>query len=122
MEDIYKLEIDFKVFERIMQGSCKYIALVNNKARQAYKVGNKIDLFTVISSENDEQKTETVNAEIVNLLYFPTVKDLVDMIGKENIGYTKSATKDKIEDAMTLNFTNEDIEKYGLVAVYFELK
>ena len=122
MKDNYKLEVDFDVFERIMQGKCSYIALLNDKARKAYKKGNLIDLETVISAENGDKKTESVKAEIINLLYFQTVKELVDMVGKENIGYTKSATKDKIEDVMTLNYSNEDIEKFGLVAVYFELR
>ena len=55
MVDNYKLEIDFKVFERVVQGKCSFIALVNNKARQAYKVGNKIKLETIISVENNEE-------------------------------------------------------------------
>ena len=122
MADNYTLEIDFKVFERIMQGKCNYIALVNDTVRQTYKEGNILDLVTVIYSENGDKKTETVKAEIVNLLYFDTVKDLAHMIGKENIGYTKSASVDKIEDVMTLNFSNEDIEKFGLVCVEFVLR
>lgn len=121
MVDNYKFEIDFKVFERVVQGKCSFIALVNNKARQAYKVGNKIKLETIISVENNERKTELVDAEIVNLLYFDTVKELVDMIGKERIGYTKSSNADKIEDNLVLTFTNEEIEKFGLVAVEFKL-
>ena len=121
MGDNYKLEIDFKVFERIMQGTCNYIALVNNKQRQAYKVGNVLELETVIYKENGENITELVKAEVVNLLYFDTVKDLVNMVGKDKIGYTKTANVDKIEDNIVLTFTNEDIEKFGLVAVEIRL-
>lgn len=121
MKDIYTLEVDLKVFERIMQGKCSYIALVNKPARKVYSVGNFIDIKTVIVNENGVLKTELVKGKISNLLFFETVKELIEMIGKEKIGYTKNANVDKIEDAMTLSFSNEDIEMYGLVAVEFEL-
>lgn len=121
MIDNYKIEIDFKVFERVMQGKCTFIALVNDKTRQIYKVGNIIELETVIAVENNKKKTECVSAKILNLLYFENVKDLVDMVGKEKIGYPKSANVDKIEDGFVATYSNEGIEKFGLVAVEFKL-
>ena len=108
MEDIYVINIDSQIYEKITSGKCCYMALVNDKARQSYSVGNKLSF---VCGEN------TINVTVSDLLYFENVSDLINMIGKEKCGYPASASVSKIEDSI---YTDK-IEKYGLVAVKFNI-
>ena len=42
------------------------------------------------------------------------------MIGKENCGFTARTSSDKIEDLLYLDHTNEEIEKFGFVAIQIQ--
>lgn len=112
MEDIYEIVIDEKIFEKIVNGKCIYYIFINDKARLQYKEGN----FLTFKCDDKSQKVQ-----IKNMLYFSSIKELLDMVGKEKCGYTPSQTPDKIEDIYYINYKAQDIEKYGLVAVNFSL-
>ena len=77
-----------------------------------YKVGNYLTF---------KCNEESVKVVIEEQLYFKTVKELLDMVGKNKFGYTQSQNNDKIEDMYYVNYKAEDIEKFGLVAVKFKL-
>lgn len=111
MKDIYEVEVDGDVFEQITLGKCNYVLVLNDKQHQTFKVGN---LLTIFSGEN------SFKVSISNILSFATVKELVDMIGKENSGFTKNLSTDKIDDLVARTIKPESIEKFGLLAVGFE--
>lgn len=111
MKDIYEIKVDEDIFEQISLGKCNYTLVLNDKEHQAFKVGN---LLTICSGENK------MKVSVSNILSFVNVKELVDMIGKENSGFTKNLSTDKIEDLVARNIKQELIEKYGLLAIGFE--
>lgn len=113
MKDIYEIELGQDIFDAIVEDKCKFIVVLADKVHQAYKAGNIITICC-----NDKK----VVASITKLLYFQSVKELVDMIGKESVGFLKRFTTDKIEDELVKVFTPAHIEKYGLIAVGFEKK
>ena len=113
MEDIYEVNVDESLFEKILNGRCKYYIFLNDRDRLQYKVGN----FLTFKCFNNELK-----ATIVNMLYFTNIKELLDMVGKEKCGYTLSQSQDKIEDMYYVNYKAHDIEKFGLVAIEFKIE
>ena len=112
MEDIYEVLVCDKLFERIILGKCLYYIFLNDKNRLQYKNGN---ILTFKCGEDKQKVT------IVDMLYFSSIKELLDMVGKDKCGYTASQNLDKIEDIYYTHYKAQDIEKYGLVAVKFEL-
>ena len=113
MEDIYVVEVAEKLFEKICVGKCLYYIFLNDRNRLQYKVGN---FLTFKCGENNQKTT------IVDMLYFSNIKELLDMVGKEKCGYTVSQNLDKIEDIYYTHYRVQDIEKFGLVAVKFDLQ
>ena len=113
MEDIYEVKVSEKIYDKILSGKCTYYIFVNDRKRLSYKEGNILTL----KNENN-----TLKVEIVNMLYFTTVKELLDMVGKEKCGFTSSQNVDIIEDYYYNNYNAADIDKFGLVAVQFKVK
>lgn len=111
MKDIYEIQVLEDTFQNVVEGRCKFVLVVGDKQHQAYKSGN---IISIVCGEN------MIKATIKDLLYFQSVKELVDMIGKERIGFSKSKTTDGIEDAVARIIKPQLIEKYGLIAVGFE--
>lgn len=113
MKDIYEIIVADKLFKKIDERKTAYYVFVNDKARKSYKEEN------ILTFKNKETE-EAVDVKILKFYYFASVKELVEMIGKQNLGYTPSVTKDMIEDSYIHDYKFEDIEKYGLVVVNFE--
>ena len=112
LEDIYETIVDEKLFNKIYNGKCNHYIFINDRKRLQYKIGN------ILTFKNADK---VVKVEIFNMFFFTNVKDLLDMMGKEKFGFTIGQTTDKIEDSYYVNYKASDIEKFGLVAVEFNL-
>lgn len=110
MKDIYEIEVNEETFERIENGKCSFVVVLDDKEHKAYKVGN---VLTIFSAENQ------IKVTINEMLFFESVKDLVSMVGKERIGFAKNLTIDRIEDEIAKALKPENIDKFGLMAVGF---
>ena len=117
MDETYVLKIDPKVFDRMLSGKCKYVALVNNRKIQRYVIGNYLTFIC-----DDKEQSKQIKVSVKNLLYFDTIKDLLEMVGKEKCGYTSGTSLDKIEDIYYATHSNDKIEKFGLVALEFSIE
>jgi len=111
MGDIYEVLLDDKMFEKIKNGKCFYYIFLNDRIRLQYKIGN------ILTLKNNE---DSVKVEIKNLFYFNSIKELLEMMGKEKLGFSSSQNSDKIEDFYYVNYKPSDIEKFGLVVVEFK--
>lgn len=116
MEDIYQMKLNSKFFELVKDGKKTIELRVNDAKRRKYKIGN---IVTFVCRENPEQ---SFSAKIVNMLYFQNIADAVFTLGKQNLGFHESMTTDKIEDEYLQFYTNEEIQKNGLVAMELELQ
>lgn len=116
MKDIYTISLDEKIFDKVLKGKTNFYVEINNKTNQAYKVGN---LLTIKSS--NPLQVEEVSAQVLKIYYFNSIKELIDMIGKENCGYTFGMSVDSIEDKLYTRFSAQDVEKYGLIAIEFDV-
>lgn len=111
MKDIYQIEVNEETYQRMEDGKCNFVVVLDDKVHKSFKEGN---ILTIFSGEKN------MKVSIKELLFFQTVKELVDMIGKERTGFTKSLTTDRIEDEIAKTLKPESIEKFGLIAVGFE--
>ena len=112
MEDIYVVNIGEQLFDKILNNNCSYYVFLNDRKALQYKIGN------ILSFQN---QARTLKIEIINMLYFSSIKELLDMVGKDKLGYTPSQNPDKIEDIYYVNYKAQDIENFGLVAVEFKI-
>lgn len=114
MVDIYEHIVDNDVLEKMATGKVVYYVCVNDKNAQTYKEGN---LLTFKAEEGDL----VVKAKIVRFLYFATLKELVNMLGRHKLGYRFGTNLDKLEDEYHASFGANKIDKYGFVAIEFAL-
>ena len=68
-------------------------------------------LFSTVSFSN-----------IFLILYFNDFVEAVNTLGKESCGFKASATIEKTSDMSLAQGSFENVEKYGIVAVIFELE
>lgn len=110
--DKYSIAVESELFKEILVGNAEYVIQLNDYKSNQFKVGNIIKLV-------DKSEGSEIDAKIENFFYFKNFKDLFSMINKEKFGYGKTANIDIIEDNYVKNFTDEKIEKYGIVAIKF---
>lgn len=122
MEDIYTFTLESDEFDRLLAGK-KTAHIVLNDAKHVYQQGNVITFVRKLQSDAPagENMVTTVQATIVNLLYFSTLNDLFDTLGKEACGYRPRSTTEKASDQFLSQEKYEAIEKNGLVALIFTL-
>ena len=130
MVDIYSFEIDSLEFDRILTGKKTAQLLVNEPKRKDYAVGNQITFKRNLETLTEEQKEVNEKGELVveikatvsNLLYFNDFVEAINTLGKEACGFKASATIEKSSDLFLAEGSYESVEKYGIVAVIFEIE
>jgi len=107
-----KMRLMDRPFNNILSGSKKVEYRVNDEKRQGLKVG---DTITFYLRPLEVEKIETV---ITDLKYY---KNLLEMY-EDNFEIDLKNRYDSPEAAVkaTDYYTDEEIEKYGCVAIYFE--
>ncbi len=116
MEDIYCFKLGEDEFERVKAGTKTAQLFISDAKHKALAVGNVINF--VCEGENQAK----IDAVIESILYFPSVTDAVEAIGKEKCGFKASQTFEKASDLFLSNESYEPVEKYGIGAVLFAKK
>ena len=111
MEDIYLHIVDEEIFNKIKKGTCKFFVCLNDKNIQLYKEGNVLTFKAEDSS---------INVKILRLLYFASIKELANMVGKTNLGFQSGYNLDKLEDEYLTTYKSNAVDKFGFVAIEFE--
>lgn len=112
--DIYKYVVEEPTFKKICERKVVYLVCLNDKNVQSYKEGNFLEFV------NETQK-EVVKVRVVRFLYFDSIKDLASSINLNKCGHTKGMNLDKLEDEYTAKYNSKEINKFGFVAIEFEL-
>ena len=87
------------------------ITLCGPKTRK-YEVGNRLTI-------TNEETQEHFEIEITGLLYFNTLAEAFDMVGKKYLGFSGKTPTTKIEDKFLESFKPQDVEKYGVVVISY---
>ena len=130
MVDIYTFELHSLEFDRIISGKKTVQLLLNEPKLKDYSVGNQITFKRNIEALTDEQKGSYEKGELVveikatvsNLLYFNDFVEAINTLGKEACGFKSSATIEKSSDLFLAEGSYENVEKYGIMAVIFEIE
>lgn len=116
MKDIYRIELDKDAFEKVVSGKKNIQLEINDNKHKVLAIGNQLTFVCEM-----EDGVKEVNAVIDSLLYFNTIKEAVETLGKEPCGFKPSATLEKASDVFLTGESYENIEKFGIVAVVFKI-
>ena len=116
MEDIYQMRLGKKFFDLVRDGKKTIELRVNDAKRKKYKVGNVVSFVCLDNPE------EVISTQITAMYYFDSIKDAVITLGKQKLGFSETMTIDKIEDEYMQFYSNEEIQKLGLVALVLSLQ
>ncbi len=117
MKDIYTIELNEDIFEKVASEKKTVHLEINDNKHKVLAVGNQL---TFVCKLEDEEQRE-IKATIDNLLYFNTITEAVETMGKEACGFRPSATIEKASDVFLTGESYESIEKYGIVAMIFKI-
>ena len=116
MKDIYTIELDEYAFEKVVAEKKTVHLEINDNKHKVMAVGNQLTFVC-----KQEESAKEVKAVVESLLYFSTVTEAVETMGKESCGFRPSATYEKASDVFLTGETYETIEKFGIVAIIFKI-
>ena len=107
------IHLDEDVFEVVKSETKTVEVRVNDEKRRKLQVGDKI---TFLKRPDD---IERIDAVIERLSYYDNFKTLVDNYTIEEI-YLKGYTKEYFLDLLKRFYSDEEVNKYGVVAITFK--
>lgn len=110
-----KVHLHPDVYEIVKQGSKNVEARVNDEKRRKLKVG---DTLIFLKRPLEE---EYCIAKVTNLKYFDTFKDMGKYYDFKRL-YLEDYTMDMWLKELSRFYSDEEIKKYGVVAIEFELE
>lgn len=119
MKDIYTIELSEYEFEKLVSEKKTIHLEINDTKHKVLVVGNQL---TFVLKSEDSEEIKEVKAIVENLLYFSTITEAVETLGKEACGFRPSATYEKASDVFLTGESYETIEKYGIVAIIFKIE
>lgn len=108
------IHLDEDIFENVKHGTKNIEVRVNDEKRRRLKVGDKI---TFLLRPDD---AESIDAVVEDLIYYKTFEDLVEDYTEEEL-YSSEYTKEKFLTLLKRFYSDEEIEKYGTVAIRFRI-
>lgn len=111
MEMIVHLDED--IFEVVKNGTKCIEGRVNDEKRRNLKIGDKL---VFLKRPDDIEKIEAL---VENLNYYTDFKELIKDYNIEDV-YLKGYTKDDYINLLKRFYNDEEIKKYGVVAIKFK--
>lgn len=102
-----------EVFDIVNDGIKNVEIRVNDEKRRKLKIGDKL-LF--LKRPDDVEK---IYAVVKNLVYFNNFSEVVDKYPMERL-YLSDISKDEYISLMKKFYNDEEVAKYGVVAIEFE--
>ena len=109
-----QIHLDPEIYEQVKNGTKNVEARVNDEKRQQLKVGDVVEVL----KRPDEN--ESLNVRITNLKNFSDFAELADNYPIERL-YSASFTKEQYVALFPKFYSDEEINKYGTVAIEFEM-
>ena len=107
------IHLDDDIFEIVENGSKNIEVRLNDEKRRKLKIGDKL-IF--LKRPDDIEKIEAI---VIDLKYYKNFKELVYNNDIENL-YLKTYTKKEFLNLLKRFYTDEEQEKYGVVAIKFK--
>lgn len=113
MEMILRLHPE--VFDIVLQGDKNVEVRVNDEKRRKLSIGD-----TLVFLKRPEE-IENIKAKVTGLVYFNSFEELVDFYDMKRI-YLEGTTREEYINLMKQFYSDEEVSKYGVVAIEFELE
>lgn len=108
------IHLDSDIFDIVKNNSKDVEIRVNDEKRRKLKVG---DTLVFLKRPNDD---EELRATITDLVYFNNFLEVVDNYPMKRI-YLDEYTKEDFVNLISRFYSEEEVNKYGVVAIEFEL-
>ena len=109
-----QIHLDPEIYEQVKNGTKNVEARVNDEKRRQIKIGDKIEVL------KRPEETESLWVRVTKLVPFKDFKELADRYPIERL-YSAGYTKEKYLALFPKFYTEEEINKYGTVAIEFEV-
>ncbi len=109
-----KIHLDPEIFEQVKNGTKNVEARVNDEKRRQIKIGDNIEVL----KRPDE--IETLQVRVIGLKTFADFTELANNYPIERL-YSPSFTKEEYLALFPKFYSEEEIAKYGTVAIEFEV-
>ena len=110
-----KVHLHPEVFDIVLDGKKNVEIRVNDEKRRSLKIGD-----TLLFLKRPEE-IEKISAIVTNLVYFDDFSQVVNAYDMERI-YLKETTKEEYVNLMHKFYSDDEVSKYGVVAIEFEIK
>lgn len=107
------IHLDSDVFETVDKGYKNVEGRVNDEKRQKLKVGDKL---VFLKRPDDREKVEAIVEE---LSYYKDFQEMIENYTMKEI-YLEEYSKDYYIDLIKRFYSDEEINKYGVVAIKFK--
>ena len=108
------IHLDSDIFDIVKNNSKDVEIRVNDEKRRKLKVG---DTLVFLKRPDDD---EELRATITDLVYFNNFLEVVDNYPMKRI-YLDEYTKEDFINLISRFYSEEEVNKYGVVAIEFEL-
>ena len=109
-----QIHLDEGIFENVKHGTKNIEIRVNDEKRRKLKIGDKI---TFLKRPDD---IESIDAIIEDLKYYKNFKELIEDYTIEEL-YSKESTKEEVLSLLNKFYSDDEINKYGTVAIKFKV-
>lgn len=108
----FDILVSNEYYNRLLADNISDVVTLNGPKARKYEVGNHLTI-------TNEETKEHFEIEIAGFLYFNTISDAFDMVGKKYLGFSDKTSTTKLEDKFLASFKPQDVEKYGVVVITF---
>lgn len=110
-----EFHLDSDIFDIIVNKDKDVEIRLNDEKRRNLNIG---DTLVFLKRPDD---IESISATVTNLVYFDSFLEVVNYYDMKRI-YLEDTTKDEYINLMKRFYNDEEVEKYGVVAIEFELE
>ena len=109
---IHKMKLHNVPFKNIKNGTKTVEMRLNDEKRQLINIGDTIEFENRITQE-------IINVAVVGLIKFNNFKELYNSFDKVSIGYKIDEEANYLD--MEQYYSNDDINKYGVLAILIKI-
>ena len=109
-----QIHLDPEIFELVKNGTKNVEARVNDEKRRQIQIGDKIEVL------KRPEETESLWVRVTNLIPCVNFEEITAKYPIERL-YSSSYTKEEYLALFPKFYTQEEIDKYGTVAIEFEV-
>ena len=109
-----QIHLDPEIFELVKNGTENVEARVNDEKRRRIQIGDKIEVL------KRPEETESLWVRVTNLIPCVNFEEITAKYPIERL-YSSSYTKEEYLALFPKFYTQEEIDKYGTVAIEFEV-